>query len=88
MGQISYFISYFIQLKQKNPEISSLYDDANESFFLDIKPPIDGVVKDHPVHTTATPLQSMTATPTVKLNIWFIHVSYFLLIILYVIYII
>lgn len=33
----------------KTPEISSVYDAANESACVDIKPPVDGVLKDGPV---------------------------------------
>jgi len=36
----------------KTPEISSVYDDRNESVFVDIKTPVHGVVKDRPVDTS------------------------------------
>eukprot|EP00253_Pinus_taeda_P025590 PITA_25590 len=38
--------------EMKTPEISSVYDDGHESVFVDIKPPIHGVVKDRPVDSS------------------------------------
>eukprot|EP00253_Pinus_taeda_P025589 PITA_25589 len=39
--------------EMKTPEISSVYnDDGHESLFVDIKPPVHGVLKDRPVDTS------------------------------------
>lgn len=45
--------------QKKTPEMSCVYDDGVESVFVDIKPPLQGVVKDRPVEVNSFALETL-----------------------------